>query len=85
AQHAYPWLWATHRLHHTETNLNVTSTLRLHWLEELFLLAGVILPMLVLFGIGPPAAADCSRAPSASGCSSFHMNARISFGPCRGR
>jgi len=80
AQHAYPWLWATHRLHHTETNLNVTSTLRLHWLEELFKLAVVILPMLVLFD-GPPAAVGLFAGAIRFWLFFIHMNARISFGP----
>ena len=80
AQHAYPWLWATHRLHHTETNLNVTSTLRLHWLEELFKLAVVILPMLILFD-GPPAAAGLFAGAIRFWLFFIHMNARISFGP----
>ena len=33
-QHASPWLWATHQLHHSDECVNVTSTFRLHWLEN---------------------------------------------------
>jgi sterol desaturase/sphingolipid hydroxylase (fatty acid hydroxylase superfamily) len=33
AQHTYPSLWAIHELHHTERELNVTSSLRTHFLE----------------------------------------------------
>lgn len=79
AQHAFPWLWMTHRLHHTETNLNVTSTLRLHWLEELFKLGVVILPVLVIFD-GPPAAAGIFAGALRFWLFFIHMNARVSFG-----
>ncbi len=33
AQHAIPFLWAMHSLHHSDTALNVTSTQRHFWLE----------------------------------------------------
>lgn len=80
AQHAFPWLWITHQLHHTETSLNVTSTLRLHWLEELFKLVVVILPMLILFD-GPPAAVGIIAGTLRFWLFFIHLNARISFGP----
>src|SRR5262249_56446769 len=36
SQHAWPWLWQVHRLHHSEHCLNVTTNYRHHWLEEFF-------------------------------------------------
>jgi sterol desaturase/sphingolipid hydroxylase (fatty acid hydroxylase superfamily) len=33
AQHAIPFLWAMHSLHHSDTALNVTSAQRHFWLE----------------------------------------------------
>src|ERR1700747_2377235 len=33
-QHALPVLWCQHKLHHSDLQLNVTTTHRHHWLEE---------------------------------------------------
>ena len=35
AQHAIPWMWAMHSLHHSDRGLNVTTTQRHFWLEPL--------------------------------------------------
>jgi sterol desaturase/sphingolipid hydroxylase (fatty acid hydroxylase superfamily) len=43
-QHRISFLWQQHKFHHSETALNVTSTRRVHWLEE---------PLVVLF-VGMP-------------------------------
>jgi sterol desaturase/sphingolipid hydroxylase (fatty acid hydroxylase superfamily) len=43
-QHQMSFLWEQHKFHHSETALNVTSTRRVHWLEE---------PLVVLF-VGIP-------------------------------
>jgi sterol desaturase/sphingolipid hydroxylase (fatty acid hydroxylase superfamily) len=43
-QHQVSFLWEQHKFHHSETALNVTSTRRVHWLEE---------PLVVLF-VGMP-------------------------------
>jgi sterol desaturase/sphingolipid hydroxylase (fatty acid hydroxylase superfamily) len=43
-QHQVNFLWEQHKFHHSETALNVTSTRRVHWLEE---------PLVVLF-VGIP-------------------------------
>jgi len=34
AQHELLWLWPQHELHHSDTALNVTTSLRHHWLED---------------------------------------------------
>jgi sterol desaturase/sphingolipid hydroxylase (fatty acid hydroxylase superfamily) len=34
AQHELPWLWPQHELHHSDTALNVSTSLRHHWLED---------------------------------------------------
>jgi sterol desaturase/sphingolipid hydroxylase (fatty acid hydroxylase superfamily) len=48
-QHTVPFLWQTHRFHHTETALNATSQTRHHFLS--YLLSVIFyLPMLVIFG-----------------------------------
>lgn len=33
AQHAWPFLWAMHSLHHSDPSVNVTTTARHYWLE----------------------------------------------------
>jgi sterol desaturase/sphingolipid hydroxylase (fatty acid hydroxylase superfamily) len=34
AQHELSWLWPQHELHHSDTAVNVTTSLRHHWLED---------------------------------------------------
>lgn len=35
AQHQIPWLWRMHALHHSDPNMNVTTTSRHYWAEPL--------------------------------------------------
>jgi sterol desaturase/sphingolipid hydroxylase (fatty acid hydroxylase superfamily) len=42
-------LWEQHKFHHSEKSLNVTSTRRVHWLEDPLLLLFLGLPMGLLF------------------------------------
>src|SRR6185437_2782406 len=35
SQHAWPWLWAMHSLHHSDPSLNVTTSARNFWVEPL--------------------------------------------------
>ena len=50
--HAVPWFWRVHRVHHLDTELDVSSTVRFHPLEFLVpLLPGV--PIVVAFGLTP--------------------------------
>ncbi|MEB3356608.1 MAG: sterol desaturase family protein [Synechococcales bacterium] len=48
-QHTTAFLWEQHKLHHSEVSLNVTSTRRVHWLEDPLLLLFLGLPMGLLF------------------------------------
>ena len=50
--HGVPWLWRLHRVHHLDTELDVTTTVRFHPLE---FVAGVLpgLPIVVAFGLVP--------------------------------
>lgn len=79
-QHTWPALWEEHKLHHSETALNVTTSWRHHWLEEPIRIFFIMLPMSVAFDI----------TPAATGVASFalmlwpffiHANLRLSFGP----
>jgi sterol desaturase/sphingolipid hydroxylase (fatty acid hydroxylase superfamily) len=53
-QHRIPWLWALHQLHHNDEHMNVTTGLRLHWLDVPVLWIGELLPIAYL----------CTPAPS---------------------
>ncbi|MEO0835736.1 MAG: sterol desaturase family protein, partial [Cyanobacteria bacterium J06642_3] len=48
-QHKTTVLWEQHKFHHSERSLNVTSSSRVHWLEDPFLLIFLGVPMGVLF------------------------------------
>lgn len=50
--HKVPWLWRLHRVHHLDTDLDVTSTVRFHPLE-MPVTALLGLPMVVAFGLSP--------------------------------
>ena len=55
-QHEWHFLWAQHKLHHSEMALNATTTLRHHWLEDLLRVFFIVLPMSMAFDLTPPAA-----------------------------
>ncbi|MDA1074288.1 MAG: sterol desaturase family protein [Proteobacteria bacterium] len=50
--HKIPWLWRLHRVHHIDTELDVSSTVRFHPLEmPVGAMIGV--PAVVVFGLSP--------------------------------
>lgn len=49
SQHAIPWLWAQHRLHHSDEALNATTANRHHWLEVPLHGLAIWLPLGILF------------------------------------
>lgn len=51
-QHAVPWLWALHSLHHSQRQLNCWSNDRDHYLDDLFE-ALVITGVSLLIGVAP--------------------------------
>lgn len=54
AFHASPVLWRLHRMHHADTDMDLTNGLRFHTLE---ILLSMLLKMAVVWVLGPPAAA----------------------------
>lgn len=48
-QHTTSFLWEQHKFHHSEKSLNVTSTRKVHWLEDPLLLIFLGIPMGILF------------------------------------
>jgi len=80
AQHRFAPLWRIHELHHSDPSFNVTTTLRVHWLEDLMKLATVLIPASLL--VQAPAGVPLVLGWIGAAWLFFiHANARISFGP----
>jgi len=52
-QHSSPWLWEEHKLHHTDGNVNVTTTKRQHFLEIPLTTFFIGLPLGLFFSFSP--------------------------------
>ncbi len=50
--HKFPWLWRVHRVHHLDTELDISTTVRFHPAEFIVNLA-VGVPIVVAFGLSP--------------------------------
>jgi len=50
AEHHFAILWPIHELHHSDTELNTTSSQRSYWLEQPFQSIFIFYPMLFLLG-----------------------------------
>jgi sterol desaturase/sphingolipid hydroxylase (fatty acid hydroxylase superfamily) len=48
-QHAVPFLWQFHAVHHSDEEMNVTTSLRHHWIEDPLRVVLAILPMTLLY------------------------------------
>ncbi|MEP6342190.1 MAG: sterol desaturase family protein [Maricaulaceae bacterium] len=73
--HRVPFLWALHKVHHTDRDLDVTSALRFHPVEILFSMAYKIIWVLVL---GPSVAAVIIFEVILNGSAMFnHANLRL--------
>jgi sterol desaturase/sphingolipid hydroxylase (fatty acid hydroxylase superfamily) len=81
-QHTSPILWATHKLHHSDPELNSSSQSRHHFLSYALNLA-CYAPMLLLFGALTPHAVAGFLMFKLWGFVN-HANLRISFGPLTG-
>ncbi|MFT3817651.1 MAG: sterol desaturase family protein [Rubrivivax sp.] len=80
AQHRIALLWRIHELHHSEPSFNVTTTLRVHWLEGPMKFVTVLVPAALL--VDAPAGVPALLAWVGGAWLFFiHANARISFGP----
>jgi sterol desaturase/sphingolipid hydroxylase (fatty acid hydroxylase superfamily) len=79
-QHRTAALWRVHRLHHSELHLNVTTSLRHHWLEEPLKIFTVGIPLQLLLSVPLP---DLGLLSIAVGGWAFfiHSNIRLSLGP----
>lgn len=79
AQHSWSPLWAIHRLHHTERALNVTSSVRHHWLEEALRPLVVLMPVAILLQFEPTQFAVIGSVLAAWPFF-IHMNMRLPLG-----
>ena len=53
AQHAWPSLWAMHSLHHSDSTLGITTSVRHFWAESLIRTAIVYPPITIMLNPGP--------------------------------
>ncbi|MET0230003.1 MAG: sterol desaturase family protein [Rhodanobacteraceae bacterium] len=80
AQHTFPALWAQHKIHHSESSLNVTTGIRHHWLEEPLRVFALWLPIGLLFQQKPVTLAWVWSGFLLWGYF-IHMNLRLPLGP----
>jgi sterol desaturase/sphingolipid hydroxylase (fatty acid hydroxylase superfamily) len=79
-QHAVPWMWAMHELHHSEETYNVTLTYRHYWFE--FVLKGLfVYPIVGILLKVPPSAAGLVALMFLVNHVVAHMNVPLSLGP----
>jgi len=54
AQHKFSWLWPIHELHHSDAQMNVTTSFRTYWLDMPLQHCLIIFPTVIFFGgMGP--------------------------------
>ncbi|MGB0133079.1 sterol desaturase family protein [Dokdonella sp.] len=80
AQHTLSVAWPLHKLHHSEESVNVTTTLRHHWLEEPLRVWLILLPIGLLFDQKPITVAWLATAMILFGYF-VHLNLRLPLGP----
>jgi sterol desaturase/sphingolipid hydroxylase (fatty acid hydroxylase superfamily) len=79
AQHAWPFLWAMHSLHHSDCSVNVTTTMRRFWVEAA-LKSLLVYPFVGLL-LRPSPATMAIYTLTTYWNFVAHMNIRLSFGP----
>ena len=78
-QHTFAWFWAHHKFHHTDEHMNATTSFRHHWLENVYRIPFIFIPLgLVSFSAQLPAwMFDVMLAWAIF----THMNLRLHLGP----
>jgi len=79
-QHTWRWFWCHHKLHHTDEHMNATTSFRHHWLENVYRIPFIVIPMAVLISIDssmPLIMYDFMLAWAIF----THMNLRLELGP----
>lgn len=78
-QHSSPFLWETHKFHHSDASLNASSQTRHHLTSHIFYFVSYA-PMLLLFGAFTPHAVVSIVMFRLWGFVN-HANVRVGFGP----
>jgi sterol desaturase/sphingolipid hydroxylase (fatty acid hydroxylase superfamily) len=78
-QHESKLLWRTHRLHHSDTAVNASTTLRTHWLEEPLKILVITVPVHLLFAV-PPVVTGFMGLLVGGWLFLVHANLRLGFG-----
>ncbi|MFZ1390230.1 MAG: sterol desaturase family protein [Dokdonella sp.] len=78
-QHTLAFAWPQHKLHHSERSVNVTTTLRHHWLEDPIRAWVILLPMGLLFDQKPVTIGWLAMAANLFGYF-VHLNVRLPLG-----
>jgi sterol desaturase/sphingolipid hydroxylase (fatty acid hydroxylase superfamily) len=78
-QHTFAWFWAHHKFHHTDEHMNATTSFRHHWLENVYRIPFIFIPlgMVNLSGTLPVVAFDLMLVWAIF----THMNLRLHLGP----
>lgn len=79
AQHELAWLWPQHELHHSDSALNITTSLRHHWLEDPLRVFAMAAPLGFAFHFKP---ASVPWIATVAGLWPFfiHANLRLRLG-----
>jgi sterol desaturase/sphingolipid hydroxylase (fatty acid hydroxylase superfamily) len=80
AQHRFPVLWAMHSLHHSDPAVNVSTTERHYWAEQVLKAGSIYLAVALLFKTNPLVIHWYGLISLSNAF--FHMNLRVSFGRC---
>jgi sterol desaturase/sphingolipid hydroxylase (fatty acid hydroxylase superfamily) len=78
ANHKVPWMWRVHRLHHTDTEIDISTTARFHPLEFVYS-TPIMLVVVLAFGI-PPLAVIVFEIVDAGMAVFNHANIRLPAG-----
>jgi sterol desaturase/sphingolipid hydroxylase (fatty acid hydroxylase superfamily) len=78
AQHRIPFLWSMHSFHHSDPELNISTTTRHFWLEHLIKSITVYLAVGMIFKVGAVVAASYALLTVYNYFA--HMNVRVGFG-----
>jgi sterol desaturase/sphingolipid hydroxylase (fatty acid hydroxylase superfamily) len=82
AQHGVPWLWRFHRVHHSITELSVTSSYH-HVAEDFFQFVAVTLPMAYLLDVVPGPVPWLAIVGVSTYFQFIHSSTRLHIGPLR--
>lgn len=78
-QHTIGWMWDIHLVHHSDEDINVTTTTLHSWLHFIVLSAWVALPMSVLFKL-PEVSSAIIGTTLAGWMFVTHLNVKLSLG-----